>query len=247
MKKVLSLLVFTLLITSVSNAQFWKLRRVEVGGGLGTTQFFGDIGGFSRGENLGGLKDFTFRQTRYNLNVNGRYRIVNDLSARLNLTYGRYHSTDVRGSNTERGFESATNFFEIAAIGEFYFLKNRAENSFLSQKGKQMPFNSIIALLDCYAFTGFGVISYSVKPNDLLSTKISQTKGTDPVIPIGVGVNFNFSPDINFGAELGGRYAFTDHLEGYTSPYSEKKDKYFFFNLSVIYKIRTGAKNNPSF
>lgn len=247
MKKLLSLLVFSLFITSVSNAQFWKLRRIEVGGGLGTTQFFGDIGGFSRGKNMLGLKDFTFKQTRFNLNFNGRYRLRNDISARLNLTYGKFHSTDERGINIERGFESSTSFFEVAAIGEFYFLKNMAENSFLTQKGKQMRFNSLLALFDGYAFTGFGMISYNVSPLSVNASPTAKVSGTDPIIPIGVGVNFNFSRDLNFGAELGGRFTFTDNLEGYSSQYSEKNDTYYFFNLSVIYKIRTGTKNNPSF
>lgn len=246
MKKLLLTPILFFIFFQIVNAQFWKLRRFEVAAGLGTTQIYGDIGGFSRGENLLGLKDFTFRHTRFNMNMNVRYRITDDFSARLNMTYGGYHSTDIRGSNEARGFEAKTHFLEYAVIGEFYFLKNKAEDSFLAQKG-QMPFKNIFSLMDCYSFTGLGLITYNVDPNSALAAMSMQTKGRSPVIPVGIGVNFSFSPDFNIGAELGGRYTFTDFLDGYTSQYSERKDIYYFFNLSCIYKIRTATKNNPSF
>jgi hypothetical protein len=247
MKKLYFLLVTILFLPSVSQAQFWKLRRFEASAGFGTAHLQGDVGGFSHGENMLGLKDLSIKQTRYNLNLSGRYRILNDFSVRLNFNKGKYHSSDERGSNIGRGFESTTGFYEISAIAEFYFLKNRMENSFLSQRGRRMPFNSITALLDGYVFTGFGIVSYNVKPNELLSPQTSAIKGTDPIIPIGVGVSLNYSPAINFGAELGGRYVFSDNLDGYTSIYSERNDSYFFLNINATYKFRTGARNRRSF
>lgn len=239
MRKISFLMVVLLSLSVTSQAQFWKLRRFELGGGLGTTQLYGDIGGFSRGKNLLGLKDFSFKQMSFNANASGRYRITSDFTARLNLAYGGFHSTDARGSNESRGYESKTRFFEGAAIGEFYFLRNRAEGSFLAQKGRRFPFNSFLSMLDCYAFTGFGMVSYNVKPNEMLQPKTTNPKGVSPVIPIGAGVNFSYSPDLNFGVELGGRYVFSDNLDGYTSQYSEGNDIYYFFNVSAIYKIKT--------
>jgi hypothetical protein len=247
MKRLFLLLVIISFLNSVSQAQFWKLRRFEASAGLGTTHFQGDIGGFSHGQNMFGLKDLSLIQTRYNLNLSGRYRILNDLSARLNFSHGRYHSSDERGSNIERGFESTSSFSEIAAIAEFYFLKNSLENSFLGQRGRRMPVNNIMSLIDAYAFTGFGIVSYTVKPNELLAKQTSVVKGSDPIIPIGVGVSFNYSRAINFGVELGGRYAFSDNLDGYTSVYSERNDSYLFLNINATYKFRTSSRNRRSF
>lgn len=238
MKKIIIFLVVTLFTIPQTNAQFWKMRKLEWSAGLGTTQFFGDIGGFSPGKNLLGLKDFSFRQTRFNINMNIRYRLRDDISGRMNLTYGGYHSTDTRGSNEKRAFEATTKFFEHDLIGEFYFIRNKGENSFLVQKGR-MPFRSIFSMVDCYALTGFGLLSYNVTPNDVLSTMIVESKGLSPVIPIGVGVNFNYSPDFSFGAELAARYTFTDYLDGYTSQYSKNNDLCYLFNFSIIYKIKT--------
>ena len=114
------IIVALIFLSTIANAQLWKLRRYEVSAGFGTTQIFGDIGGFSKGENLLGFKDITFKHTRLNINTSMKYRIQDVVSARINLAFGYFHSTDVRGSNESRGFESKTIFFEPALIGEYY-------------------------------------------------------------------------------------------------------------------------------
>jgi hypothetical protein len=62
-----------------------------------------------------------------------------------------------------------------------------------------------------------------------------------------LGVNLLFKPDYNLGLELGGRYAFSDYLDGYTSQFSSSNDVYYFLNVTFTYKIRTNAKGVPSF
>ena len=59
----------------VSDAQLWRMRRWEATGGFGPSVFFGDIGGFSKTENLLGFKDASFLQTRFDLNLSFKYRI----------------------------------------------------------------------------------------------------------------------------------------------------------------------------
>jgi hypothetical protein len=247
MRKILIIVLLFYFISGGANAQLWKLRRYEVSAGLSTTQFFGDIGGFSRGENMLGLRDFSFKHTRLNINTGFKYRILDDVSARLNLTFGYFHSTDKRGSNIERDFESRTFFFEPALIGEYYFIKNKGENSFLITKGEENLSLSFFSLIDFYVFTGVGGLSYHVKPNDKLAPSATKTKGFTPVIPAGFGANFNYSGIFNFGVELGGRYAFSDNIDGYSSQYSESNDIYYFLNFKFTYKIKTGENGLPSF
>ena len=103
---------------------------------LGTATFFGDVGGFSHGQNAWGLKDITFLQTRYSLNFSVKYRITQNINARFSLTSGILHATDERGSNKNRGYEATTTILEPALIGEYYFIKNSAENSYLFNKGR---------------------------------------------------------------------------------------------------------------
>jgi hypothetical protein len=247
MRKWLLILVLFSLATSAVDAQLWKLRRYEVTAGIGTTQFFGDIGGYSNGKNILGLKDITFRHTRMNINTGIRYRILDNLSAKLSLAFGFFHSTDARGSNIERGFESRTLFFEPALMGEYYFIKNKGENSFLLIKGKGGGVQSFFSMLDIYGFTGVGGISYKVKPNDLLAAHAAKTGGFSAIIPAGVGVNMIYSANFNFGLEIEGRYSFSDNIDGYTSLLSKSNDIYYSLNFIVTYKLRTNDKGFPVF
>jgi len=247
MRKFLMIIVAFIFLSTAANAQLWKLRRYEATAGIGTTQFFGDIGGFSKGENVLGFKDITFRHTRLNLSTAFKYRIVDNASVRLNLAFGYFHATDVRGSNVLRGFESRTMFFEPSLLGEYYFIKNKGENSFLLMKGKGNGPLSIFSMLDFYVFTGFGGLSYNVSPNDLLAPLATKTRGFTAVIPAGVGVNMIYSSYFNFGLELGGRYSFSDNLDGYTSPHSKSNDVYYFLNFVFTYKVKTGKNGLPSF
>jgi len=62
----------------------------------GPSFFFGDIGGFSRTKNFLGFRDMTYLQTRFNINANLKYRLGRFANARLSMTYGMLHATDVR-------------------------------------------------------------------------------------------------------------------------------------------------------
>jgi hypothetical protein len=54
-------------------------------------------------------------------------------------------------------------------------------------------------------------------------------------------------PDYNVGLELGGRYTFSDYLDGYTSQHSRSNDVYYFFNVTFTYKLLTGKNGLPAF
>ncbi|MCF8222819.1 MAG: hypothetical protein K9J25_06695 [Bacteroidales bacterium] len=247
MKNRIIILVIIIMIPSFASAQLWKLRRYEITAGIGTTQFFGDIGGFSKGENLLGFKDITIKQTRFNVNAGFKYRVHERISLKLNMAMGNFHSTDERGSNIERGFDSRTLFFEPSFIGEFYILKNRGEESYLLMKNGENSSLDLLSLIDIYFFGGFGGLSYSVKPNDLLEPRMTKEKGFTPVIPAGVGANFIFSGEYNFGVEFTGRYTFSDHIDGYTSEYSKSNDLYYFLVFTFTYKLKTGDNGWPKF
>jgi len=247
MRKFLIIIVAILSLSSITNAQLWKLLRYEVTGGIGTTQLFGDIGGFSKDNNILGLKDISFRQTSFNISTAMKYRILEDVSVRLNLAFGYFHSTDARGSNITRGFESSTLFFEPALLGEYYFIKNKGENSYMVLRGKPGNQLSFFSMLDFYAFTGIGGLSYKVKPNDKLSPYMTKSTGFSAVLPVGVGANLIYSGNIKLGVELTGTYAFSDMIDGYTSPHSGSNDIFYMLTFNFIYKIKTAPNGLPSF
>lgn len=246
MKRSVLLILICCLTTNFLHAQLWKYKRWEASAGGGSSYFFGDVGGFSRSENLLGIRDITFRQTRFDLNGNIKYRLSRTANLRLSLSYGMLHGIDKRGSNEGRDYEATTNIFEPALLGEYYFIKNKSENSYLFLRGKKNLWR-LITSLDVYAFTGIGTVSYNVKVNENLAARDLQTNGFAAVIPVGIGATLIYTPDLNFGIELGRRYAFTDYLDGYTSQFSSANDVYYFLNVLVTYKVKTGPKGWPSF
>jgi len=247
MKRSVLVILIACFFVPVSNAQLWKMRRWEAMGGFGPSLFFGDVGGFSRSKNILGLKDMSFLQTRFDINGNVKFRVTRTINARVSMTYALMHATDKRGSNEGREFEASMSFLEPAVIGEYYFIKNLAENSYRFVRGKGNFVKELMTSLDFYAFTGIGGLSYTVKGNDALIDKGLQTGGFCSVVPVGLGATLIFSPNLNFGVEFGGRYAFSDYLDGYTSQYSKANDVYYFLNATITYKLKTGPHGLPSF
>jgi hypothetical protein len=244
-RSVLAILIICLAIP-VSNAQLWKMKRWEAEGGIGPSFFFGDIGGYTRTKNILGFRDMSFMQTRFDINGSLKYRLSRDINLRLSFTYGMFHASDIRGSNEDRNYEASTSFFEPALLGEYYFVKNYAENSYLFQRRKQGFMGNLLGSLDFYAFAGFGGNAYNVKGNAALVARGMKHSGFTAVIPAGLGTTLIYSPNINFGLEFGGRYAFTDFLDGYTSQYSRANDVYYFLNFTVTYKLKSGPHGLPS-
>ena len=247
MKRTLLTFLILCFIASFSSAQIWKLKRYESVFGFGPSFFFGDIGGYSKTKNILGLRDITLLQTRFDLNASLRYRIAQPFSVRFIITTGLLHATDIRGSNENRNFEAAIQFIEPAAIAEYYFIKNKAENSYLFSKGKNTGFLGFIKSLDFYVFTGIGGIGYSIKPNAALQSRGLKPGGFAAVIPVGLGSTLIYSPNFNFGVELTGRYSFSDNIDGYTSQFSSSNDVYYFLNFTITYKMKNGPKGLPSF
>jgi len=230
---------------SAGDLSLWNLRRYEFTVGMGMSQLFGDIGGFSPSLNLLGIKDMTLNHIRLNLYSSFKYRITDDISARFNLALGYFHSTDERGSNPDRGFESTTIFTEPSLMAEYHFFLYTGPNK--TKIRRPSSGQTIFSKIDLYLFTGLGGISYNIIPNEKLEPLVEKKIRFSAVVPLGIGANLIYSRSINIGLELEGRYAFTDYLDGYTSQYSKFNDIYYLLNLTLTYKIRTGSNGLPFF
>jgi hypothetical protein len=253
MKRSLLVVIILCFAVQLSDAQLWKLRRWEAQFGVGPSFSFPDIGGYTQGDNILGFKDLSYRQTRFDINGSLRYRLSRTANMRLSLTYAMLHATDVRGSNEGREYESVTSLFEPALMFEYYFIKNRYESSYLFLKGKSLW--ALLSSLDFYAFAGVGGASFSVDANDaLIERGITEPGSTDDhglslVVPGGIGATLIYNPNLNFGVEFAGRWANTDYLDGFNPDIlpNKAKDKYYFLNFTVTYKLKTSSKGLPSF
>ena len=247
MKRYVIFIIVLFFTGQIIQAQLWKSKRYEATAGIGTTQFFGDIGGFSPTENILGFKDISLKQTRFNISTSLRYRILEDVAVRLNLAFGYLHATDKKGSNVSRGYEAITSIFEPSIIAEYYFIKNRTENSYIFNNNRGKVFTNLMSSLDFYVFGGVGGLKYIVKGNDALIARGMNTGGFTLAVPVGLGTNFTYSADFNFGIEIGGRYTPSDYIDGFTSQYSKSNDVYYFLNATITYKMKTGTNGLPAF
>jgi hypothetical protein len=234
-----------------ADAQRWNARRWEASAGLGTSFFFGDVGGFSQGENALGFKDLTWLQTRASGNLSLRFRVIEEANLRLSLSGANLRATDRRGDNINRGYNARTIIFEPALLGEFYFIKNNAENSYLFSRGRGSALRNFLSSLDFYTFTGFGMAFCNVQADESFYERPEFSKTGSiiaPVIPVGLGATMIYSPEFNFGLELGGRYSFSDYIDGYSNPqFSKARDVYYFLNFTFTYKMSTNQNGVPVF
>lgn len=138
MKRLLISLIICLFFGFTADAQVWKMRRYEALFGLGTTHYFGDIGGYSKGDNLMGLKDIDFTQIRPSFYVGMRYKIYETVALKLNLSYGYLHGDDAGDVNDARNFKFYTGIFEPSLQVEYSFIKEKEAMSYLMMKGKDI-------------------------------------------------------------------------------------------------------------
>lgn len=63
-----------------------------------------------------------------------------------------------------------------------------------------------------------------------------------PVIPVGMGIKYFFTPKLGMNAEAAYRLGYTDYLDGFSEAANpDKKDHYLNYSVGIIY--RTGKKN----
>ncbi len=255
-KRLILVCMVVLVSAPFASSQLWKMKRYEASAGLGTSQFYGDVGGFTIGENALGFKDITFRQTRFNLNGSFRYFITDEIAARISFSYLMLHATDLRGDNQSRGYEATTSLFEPLLLGEYYFVRNRERNSFLFQTYRGRSRNRVkdfFRSIDVYGLTGVGGTGFRVNGNDRLEERWAapgsdlKNRGFAAVIPLGVGAKLTIDPNILVGVEFTARYAFSDYLDGYTSQWSKRNDAYHAFSVTFNYRIKTARNGLPSF
>ncbi|MCK4630042.1 MAG: hypothetical protein KAT40_01290 [Bacteroidales bacterium] len=245
MKKLLFFLIASFLFSLTVDAQAWRMRRYEAVLGIGTSHYFGDIGGWSKDENILGLRDIDFTQVRPSIYVGFRYKLYEELALKLNFIYGYLHGDDAGDANDGRNFKFYTGIFEPSFQVEYVFIKEKEAMSYLMMKGRGMSqFNPSIS---SYVFLGLGGAFFKItKKENLQDVNLDYTPAA-LVVPLGIGLKYGLNTNWSIGFELGGRFTTSDYIDGYTSEYSESKDVYFFGVINMVYKIETGSNGLPVF
>jgi hypothetical protein len=240
------ILVFVLVAFGSLKAQVWKKTPIEAFAGLSGLHYFGDIGGSPDASNMGGLKDINFSKIRPGIYFGARYRISKPFQIKAYFASGFLAQSDYGSRNEARNFAFSTFTNELSVLAEFYIIPESDDNYFYSImqiRGGLRHFRQPWAL---YVFGGAGALQFLVSPRESLvgSSRFIDDKSFSFVIPVGLGAKYAVMPRISLGMEFGVKYAFTDFLDGFTSPSSQHNDIFYSFVLKLNYKLNVQVKQH---
>ena len=248
MKRVLHITIIisllSLFLVPDSFSQIWKLRRYEMEGGFGMTNYFGDVGGHSNGDNALGFKDISGKSISGMFNIGMRYKLFEATWLKFNLGFGSLRGSDEGGVNDARGIKFTSFIFEPSLRVEQAIINGKDERSYLMMKGRGISnFRNSFSL---YVFAGLGGALPFPKAKEDPYNRVSNGKSA-VIFPLGMGVKIALDPNWSLGMDLGWRFSTSDYLDGFSSQYSKHNDVYFLTNVSLIWKLRTSRRNLPIF
>ncbi len=247
----LSVFIAILIISFVEpvNGQRWKLRRYEVGGGIGITQVFGDIGGTIDEKNWFGLKDIKIDETRLAFPLYARYKLDPVYALKVNTILAWGNGTDADSRN-DRGRSYKTMLFEFSAQAEYYFIPEERRYRSAAMFNKRGMLNNYMSF-NAYAFLGIGGVysrSNVTFTQDITPVDEIKNNNIGIVFPFGLGLKYIVDDRWLVNAELGYRYSVSDYIEGYKQTEDSKhKDVYYFLTFSVGYRLKTSRRGLPLF
>ena len=235
-KHSLFILLLILLLPAFSNAQRvrarWKAYRFEWSGGIGASNFLGELGGAN---NVGthGFKDLEFTTTRPNICVGLRYKLTPFFALHSHITVGGVSGDDKLTNEyfrKNRNLNFRTTIYEINCNFEASLLAQK-EGGLYKLRGIR---RSSTYEVSAYAFAGIGLFHFNPKgkidgkwvalqPLGTEGQGISPARNkysrTQVCIPIGFGFRYFFNRHIGIGLEYGLRYTFTDYIDDVSKTY----------------------------
>lgn len=255
-------LVFGWFATS-TQALAQKKKLYEATFGIGTTNFFGELGGADQiGRNF--LFDYDFKANRPVANIGLRYQVCEFAAVKSNLFVGllkgddKYTAEPIR-NNRNLSFRSP--IVEFSTQVEVSFLKDKGKNFFKApwiykngrvkvKKGKK---NGVWDIYP-YGFVGIGVFYFNPKAQyngkwtalQPLGTEGQGLNGTDKYkkiglsIPYGLGLKYKLNNSLTVSLDVGIRKTFTDYIDDVSGNYFDKSE------LDKSYGTASAALSDPS-
>lgn len=237
MKKIY-LFVFLVVLAFSSYSQQWKLGRFEIIGGVGTSNYFGDLGGAKIRDKMG-IADLDIEYTRPSLVFGARYRIKEKMAIKAIIGYANIYGSDISSFNNYRAYSFSTNLFELSGQFEYDFFSPKRYSRF-STRGVRDALYKFKASITAYGFVGLGGAVFFQKAKDDLITsgRFVDNKHLALAIPLGVGVKYPLTNRMFVGFEFGGRFTTSDYIDGFSPIASNSIDIYYLSVVNVSYKIK---------
>lgn len=234
MKNVL-VLVMLLNIAWSAHGQSWKRMRHELSGGIGISNFLGDLGGSEEGGGYG-PQDYNWAATRWYLNGSYRYYVRQNMALKGSLTVGMLSGDDAHSTNEfrqQRSLKFRSLIVEVSGQYEFYFMTHRTKGTYRLRGAKGLK----KLKLDGYLFVGIGMFYFNPKGEyngDWYALQPLGTEGqgiaegrADPYsriqacFPFGVGFKRKINKKVAVGFEMGLRFTTTDYVDDVSDVYYE--------------------------
>ncbi len=245
--KYLHILIILILIPFFGYSQKWKLSREELMYGIGTVNYFGDIGG-AEDPDASSLADIDIANTRPGISVGYRYRLLERVSAKGSISYMNIHGSDVGSKNEGRNYSFTTNMFELYGHVEYHITpeKQIIHYSKMSLRGGLEKVNIGV---NVYVFAGFSVNYFKPKALDSFETsdRFVNNKNLGVTFPLGVGAKYPFGSKTWVGFEFSARFTTSDYLDGFHPDLSDSNDLYYSTIIYVSHKIKRKPKNLRKF
>lgn len=218
-------IVFLFFLVGISNALL--AQNFEAGLTVGLTSYQGDIAVANR---------HLIGSSRPAIGIVGKYRLSDNFVLRGHVLHGKIAGTEKNHPETwrqQRGFAFSSKLTELAAVLEWAFYT----------KGNWTV----------YAFGGVGASFFNPQtdynePNPYVFTDINRDakanyKKVTPVIPLGIGIQYQLPSNFNLSFDIGYRKSFSDYLDGISvlgNP--DRPDGYHFVGLTLT-KAFGGGKS----
>lgn len=232
------------------NRGVWKKQRVEWSGGLGASNFLGDLGGRDRiGTNF--ILDLEPTKTNFSATFSHMYYLSRKVGLRTNITYAKVSGNDnltqeYFRNNRNLNFES--HIGEASMVLEIQFKKEKVGNVYnlKSPAGRKLGLKSMA--MGFYGVVGIAGFYYNPKALDANGTLVPlrplHTEGqgltydhpfhgtmTGPkqysnfslAVPLGLGVRRSFNRDWGLKVELTHRFTFTDYIDDVSTTYFQNE------------------------
>jgi len=183
---------------------------------IGPAYCFGDIGGDLPNQVIYGLSDWNINDTRFLVSLGLRHVFPNNFGIKATAYYGNFTGSDKGTDLKYRLYSFKNNIFEFTAQGEYVLLGG--------------PYSKRSTPHTLYLYVGVGIVHSRAKlsHNDTTITappkdparqvdKVDLIK-TSPVIPFGIGYQYQFTSKFSLGTEFGYHYIFSDYVDGLKPP-----------------------------
>lgn len=216
----------------------WKRMRYEFFGGLGVSNFMGELGGSNNPAKMEAshfLGDFEFSMTRPAFTLGMRYQIQRRLAAAYTISYGRLNGDDAKTANVYRQYRNShfrSPIWETGIRYEYSLITTRKGHRYSLRNVRGRKGNKI----DLAVFAGFNAIFfnprgqfagkwYSLQPLGTEGQNYAETRKPYSrfsfSVPIGVNVRYIINKKWSIAWEYGFRWAMSDYLDDVSTSYAD--------------------------